>query len=223
MDIARRATIREVAPTGTPRLTVVTPQRGRGAMPTSEEMNQLMRAVATSGDRQAFAVLFKHFAPRVTTYLMRGGTPAASAEELAQEAMVVLWRKAASFDPARAGVSTWVFTIARNLRIDRHRRNVGEGSVGGMVEPAEHAEPADEADPAESPEERLGTLQREDRVRVALGQLSAEQARVLQLSYFVESPHAEIARELGIPLGTVKSRIRLALNNLRRLIDGPPP
>src|SRR5947209_7901120 len=82
-----------------PRLTVVTAQRGRGAMPTSEELSELMRAVASDGDRQAFAVLFKHFAPRVTAYLVRAGTPSASAEELAQETMVLIWRKAASFDP----------------------------------------------------------------------------------------------------------------------------
>ncbi|MEO5845278.1 MAG: sigma-70 family RNA polymerase sigma factor [Caldimonas sp.] len=217
MDIARRVTAATPAAAGVARLTVVTPQRGRGAMPTSEEMNVLMRAVAVDGDRQAFAVLFKHFAPRVATYLVRGGTPAASAEELAQEAMVLLWRKAASFDPARAGVSTWIFTIARNLRIDRHRRAGRAGPDGGdagvAIEPDEHA------DPAASPEERLGELQRERAVRAALRQLSPDQARVLQLSFFAETPHAEIARELCIPLGTVKSRIRRAMQNLRRLID----
>ena len=184
-------------------------------MPTSEELNELVRAVGASGDRQAFAVLFKHFAPRVTTYLARGGTPAASAEELAQETMVVLWRKAASFDPARAGVSTWVFTIARNLRIDRHRRGELEIAEAGGVELEAHA------DPAESPDELLGAVQRERRVRAALRKLAPEQARVLQLSYFADQPHAEIARDLCIPLGTVKSRIRLAMNNLRRLIDAP--
>jgi RNA polymerase sigma-70 factor (ECF subfamily) len=223
MDIARRASSRAPVATGAARLTVVTPQRGRGAMPTSEELNELVRAVATTGDRQAFAVLFKHFAPRVATYLMRGGTPGASAEELAQEAMVVLWRRAASFDPARAGVSTWIFTIARNLRIDRHRRAGAAGleSFDGSDDDA--TDPDRHADPAASPDERLDALQRERRVRAALRQLSPEQARVLQLSYFAEAPHAEIARDLCIPLGTVKSRIRLAMINLRRLIDATEP
>ena len=187
-------------------------------MPTSEEMNQLVRAVATNGDRQAFAVLFKHFAPRVATYLVRGGTPAASAEELAQEAMVVLWRKAATFDPARAAVSTWIFTIARNLRIDRHRR---AGSAGLDGDDTDAADVEEHADPSASPGERLDTLQRERRVRSAMRRLSPEHARVLQLSYFAETPHSEIARDLGIPLGTVKSRIRLAVNHLRRLLDAP--
>ena len=191
-------------------------------MPTNEELNELVRAVAMTGDRQAFAILFKHFAPRVASYLVRGGTPPASAEELAQEAMIQLWRKAASFDPARAAVSTWVFTIARNLRIDRHRRAgnagvEGDDDSGGTFDLGEHA------DPAPTPDERLGAQQRERRVRAAIGQLAPEQARVLQLSYFAEAPHAEIARDLCIPLGTVKSRIRLAMNHLRRLIDAPPP
>jgi len=219
MDIARRVIAPAPAAAGAPRLTVVTPQRGRGAMPTSEELNDLVRAVATNGDRQAFAVLFKHFAPRVVTYLVRGGTPAASAEELAQEAMVVLWRKAASFDPARAGVSTWVFTIARNLRIDRHRRGGDADLAGDSAE----AELDSHADPAASPDEELDARQREQRVRAAVRKLSPEQARVLHLSYFAESPHAEIARELCIPLGTVKSRIRLAMINLRRLIGATEP
>jgi len=219
MDIARRVIATLPAAAGAPRLTVVTPQRGRGAMPTSEELNELVRAVATNGDRQAFAVLFKHFAPRVVTYLMRGGTPAASAEELAQEAMVVLWRKAASFDPARAGVSTWVFTIARNLRIDRHRRGGDAAYAGDRAEADLDAHP----DPAPSADEQLDARQRERRIHAALRRLSPEQARVLHLSYFAEAPHAEIARELCLPLGTVKSRIRLAMINLRRLIDATEP
>jgi RNA polymerase sigma-70 factor (ECF subfamily) len=219
MDIARRVIARAPAAAGAPRLTVVTPQRGRGAMPTSEELNELVRAVATDGDRQAFAVLFKHFAPRVVSYLVRGGTPVATAEELAQEAMVALWRKAASFDPARAGVSTWVFTIARNLRIDRHRRGGEAADAGDQVEADLDAHP----DAAASPDEELDARQQERRIHAALRQLSPEQARVLHLSYFAEAPHAEIARELCLPLGTVKSRIRLAMINLRRLVDAIEP
>ena len=219
MDIARRVIAEAPAAAGAPRLTVVTPQRGRGAMPTSEELNELVGAVATNGDRQAFAVLFKHFAPRVVTYLVRGGTPAASAEELAQEAMIALWRKAASFDPARAGVSTWVFTIARNLRIDRHRRGGDGADAGDHAEVDLDAQP----DPAASPDDVLDARQQERRIHAALHRLAPEQARVLHLSYFAEAPHAEIARELDLPLGTVKSRIRLAMINLRRLIDATEP
>jgi len=208
---------------GTPRLTVVTPQGDPGPVPADEDMAALVRAVATHADRQAFAVLFKHFAPRVASYLRRGGMPAASAEDLAQEAMAVLWRKSASYDPARGGVATWIFTIARNLRIDRHRRAGGAGLESFDDGDDDATDPDRHADPAASPDERLDALQRERRVRAALRRLSPEQARVLQLSYFAEAPHAEIARDLRIPLGTVKSRIRLAMINLRRLIDATEP
>ena len=216
MDIAQRVDIERPVAAGASRLTLVTPKRGRGDMPTSEELIQLVKAVGTTADRQAFAVLFKHFAPRLVTWLVRGGTSVASAEELAQEAMVIVWRKAESFDPDRAGVSTWVFTIARNLRIDRHRRGAEPADTG----PFERDE---EADPAPAPDQALDTRRRERQVRAALRRLPPEQARVLHLSYFAEEPHAEIARELHLPLGTVKSRIRLAVSNLRRLIDATDP
>ena len=110
-----------------------------------------------------------------------------------------------------------MFTVARNLRIDRHRR-------GGESRRRRAAADLDgHPDPAASPDEELNARQRERLVRAALRQLPPEQARVLHLSYFAESPHAEIARELCIPLGTVKSRIRLAVINLRRLIDATEP
>lgn len=215
MDPARQVTIEE-RPTGAAqRVSVVTPQLSRGTMPTSEEMNDLVRAVA-NGDRQAFVVLFNHFAPRITAYLMRGGTSAGSAEELAQEAMVLLWRKAGSFDPARGAVSTWIFTIARHLRIDRHRRDGDENLALDL-------DGFDPADSAATPDEHLDALQRERRVRAALRRLSPDQARLLQLSFFAERPHFDIARELCLPLGTVKSHIRRGLKRLRRLLDAAEP
>ena len=183
-------------------------------MPTSDETNDLMAKVA-KGDRQAFAILFGHFAPRIAAYLMRGGMSAANAEELAQEAMVLLWRKAGSFDPARAAVSTWIFAIARHASIDRHRR-YGDEPLALDIDDHGH----DLADPAPSLEERLETLQRERRVRAALERLSPEQARLLRLSFFADRSHADIARHLCLPLGTVKSHIRRTLDTLRRLLDG---
>ncbi len=190
-------------------------------MLSSEELIELVKAIAATGDRQAFAVLFKHFAPRVKAYLMRGGSSAASAEELAQETMVVLWRKAGSFDPEKAGVATWIFTIARNLRIDRHRQHRVEragSDDAGTVDLDDEA-----IDLAASPDDRLEAREREHRLHAALRQLSRDQVCVVQLSYYGERPHEGIARELGLPLGTVKSRIRLTVNNLRRLIDTQKP
>ncbi|WP_286664661.1 sigma-70 family RNA polymerase sigma factor [Variovorax flavidus] len=196
-----------------PYLSVVTPHQGRGAMPTIEELNALARAVALHADREAFAALFKHFAPRVKSYLMRSGTAEGLAEELTQEAMVSVWRKAAMFDPDRASVSTWIFTIARNLRVD-HFRHQGQGLVDGDDLDCDAM-----ASDLPSPEEQADMKQREIGVRNALRHLPEEQAQVLRLSFFEEQPHARIASELGIPLGTVKSRVRLAVNHLRRLLD----
>jgi RNA polymerase sigma factor (sigma-70 family) len=187
-------------------------------MPTSEELNDLMQAVARQGDRQAFAVLFRHFAPRVKAYLMRGGTAEGLAEELAQEALVSVWRKAQAFDAAQAGVSTWIFTIARNLRIDHFRRQ-GHGALS-YGEDIDTVELHDDAPPLD---EQLRTGRREQGVRLAFAQLSAEQAQVLHLSFYEEQPHARIAEVLRIPLGTVKSRVRLALNHLRRLLGELEP
>jgi RNA polymerase sigma-70 factor (ECF subfamily) len=89
------------------------------APPSADEQCQLIQAVATSRDRSAFAELFTHFAPRVKSFLMRSGLPDTVAEEVTQETMLAMWRKASYFDPSRAGLSTWIFTIARNQRIDR--------------------------------------------------------------------------------------------------------
>ena len=183
-------------------------------MPTSEELNRLAQAVAQSADRQAFAALFKHFAPRVKTYLVRLGTADGLAEELTQEAMVSVWRKAATFDAERASVSTWIFTIARNLRVDHFRR------MGNRTVEADAPDGDELPDTQPQPDELLLTHQREASLRQAMDRLPAEQLRVLRLSFYEEQPHAQIARELGIPLGTVKSRVRLAVLHLRRLLDG---
>jgi RNA polymerase sigma-70 factor (ECF subfamily) len=170
---------------------------------------RLIGLVATTQDRQAFALLFKHFAPRLKAFHLRAGLADAVAEELAQETMLMLWRKAAGFDPARAGAATWVFTITRNLRIDAARRQ--HGTMPG---------PSAEADPSPSAEALLLESERAMRMRGALASLPAEQRHVIELSFFADTPHAAIATALQLPLGTVKSRIRLALIRLRDLLGG---
>lgn len=190
-------------------------------MPTTDELNEWMRAVAVAADRSAFAALFRHFAPRLKGFLVRAGCDDAQAEELVQETMVQLWRRAASFDPARAGLATWLYTIARNLRIDRHRRDAGLDAASEPLD--ELGADAPGADPDHAPEARLLAAERENHVRAALAALPPEQAQVLRLSFYEEQAHAAIAHELGLPLGTVKSRIRLAVTQLRRLLDGMRP
>jgi RNA polymerase sigma-70 factor, ECF subfamily len=183
--------------------------------PTTEQMQwgRLIRAIADHQDRVAFAALFEYFAPRIKAFMQRSGASEANAEELAQETMLAVWRKAALFDPASAGAAAWIFTIARNLRIDAHRR----GQRGGMIETSD-VEIEFQVDDSPSPDVRLATSQSEERVRSALSKLSTDQMRVVELSFFEEKAHGEIAQMLGIPLGTVKSRLRLAMSRLRNLL-----
>jgi len=173
------------------------------------ELSQLLLAVARDADRQAFTVLFKHYAPRLKAFLMRTGLAPNMAEELAQETMLMVWRKASYFNPARASVGTWIFTIARNIRIDGHRKERGRSAMALEFE-GETEVPSTEVD--------LLASEREAQIRSALASLSEEQALVVKLSFFNDKPHSEIATELGIPLGTVKSRVRLAMTKLRALL-----
>jgi RNA polymerase sigma-70 factor (ECF subfamily) len=147
---------------------------------------------------------------------MRSGCADALAEELTQEAMVTLWRRAASFDPSRARLSTWIFTIARNLRIDHYRRGSGAVAADAATWDADQLS----ADLALEPEQLTQAAERERELHAALAHLPPDQAQVLALSFFEDEPHARIAERLGIPLGTVKSRIRLAVGQLRQRLQG---
>jgi RNA polymerase sigma-70 factor (ECF subfamily) len=177
------------------------------------ELAQLIEAVANNQDRDAFVALFDHFAPRIKGFLMRANTPPAGAEELAQEALLIVWRKAAQFDRSRAGASAWIFTIARNLRIDVARREQ-RNKLLDLESDEEREQPL-------PPDTLMIEGEREQRVHAALAQLSDDQMRVVWLSFFDGKPHADIAAELELPLGTVKSRIRLAMNRLRELLGDP--
>jgi RNA polymerase sigma-70 factor (ECF subfamily) len=183
-------------------------------MPPAEQWNQLLQRVAQLRDRSAFATLFEHFAPRIKSYLMRLGAPPGQAEDLAQEAMLTLWRKAVLFDPARASASTWMFTIARNLRIDairrerRHRLDADDPSLA--------------AQPEASAELGLEMQQSESALRQAMRVLPPDQNEIVMQFYFSDKPHSQIAAELDIPLGTVKSRLRLAMARLRAAMGETP-
>jgi RNA polymerase sigma-70 factor (ECF subfamily) len=176
--------------------------------PEAGELNALLGRVAQDRDRAAFAALFAHFAPRVKAYLLRLGAPPALAEDLAQEALLSLWRKAHLFDPAKASAATWLFTIARNLRIDVIRREKRP-----ELDPEDFL-PGSEA----AADDRMASADNEARLRSALKQLPPDQIQVVELSFFADKPHSEIAVALGIPLGTVKSRLRLAMARLKRAL-----
>jgi RNA polymerase sigma factor (sigma-70 family) len=165
----------------------------------------LVMRVRDDQDKAAFAALFRHFAPRVKGFLMKSGAGDTLAEECAQDVMATLWQKAHLFDPTRASVATWVFTIARNRRIDalrKSRRPEPEDLPWG---------PEPEPDQAEALEMQQDT----ERLGAALAQLPQKQRALIERAYYGDLSHSEIAAETGLPLGTIKSRIRLALERLR--------
>lgn len=166
-----------------------------------------------SGDREAFKRLFEHFAPRIKGFMLKAGCSEGEAEEIAQDALIAVWRKAGQFDPNTTGAAAWIFTIARNLRIDSVRREARRARLSSDVELA------DQPDSAASADIVISRVEDATRVKNAIDRLSKEQSRVIRLSFIDERPHPEIATLLGIPLGTVKSRIRLAMNRLRELLD----
>ena len=172
-------------------------------------MSELLAKIGRSRDVELFELLFRHFAPRVKAYMARTGSPG-SAEELMQETMVAVWNKAAMYDPSRGAASTWIFSIARNLRIDAYRRE-------------KHPE-FDPDDPVFQPEAepaadtRLEGEQSARLIREALTTLPPDQAEVLRLAYFEDNSQSTIAAALHLPLGTVKSRMRLAFAKLRDVL-----
>ena len=169
--------------------------------------------VGRERDKAAFAALFEYFAPRIRSFLLRLGTDMSLSEEIAQEAMIMVWRRAETYNPSQSGASTWIFTIARNKRIDRLRRE--NRPLPDLTDPAFAPEAV------ETGEKTIFRQQEEKKIRHALKNLPDEQAKMIFSAYYEEKSHREIADESGVPLGTVKSRIRLALNRLRAHLDEP--
>lgn len=171
----------------------------------------LLARVAATKDREAFGEIFDHFAPRVKSFMMRKGAPSEQAEDLVQETMIAVWSKAALYYADRGSVSTWIFTIARNLRIDRLRRE--RANLYSDME--DFDAPSDDV----GQDVALGRLQEDSAVARALAQIPLEQRELLILSYVEDLPQSEIAQRLQIPLGTVKSRMRLAYGRMRKLLE----
>lgn len=176
---------------------------------TTKDWTAHIIAIRDKHDQVAFADLFAHFAPRVKGFLMKSGADASLAEECTQEVMATLWRKAHMFDPARASVATWIFTIARNKKIDALRK---------MRRP----EPEDlpwgpEAEPDQA--DAIGLRQETEQLADAIKQLPDKQRKLIEQAYFGDLSHSEIAEITGLPLGTIKSRIRLALDRLRHAMN----
>lgn len=175
----------------------------------NQQYVDLVARIRDRQDRTAFAELFRHFAPRVKAFLMKSGASESLADECTQEVMATLWTKAHMFDSARASVSTWVFTVARNRKIDAFRK---------MRRP----EPEDltwgpEAEPDQA--DVLALQQESEKLTKAISELPDKQRDLIERAYFGDLSHSEIAEETGLPLGTIKSRIRLGLERLRHALE----
>lgn len=169
----------------------------------------LLYDVGQHKNKDSFIRLFGHFAPRIKSFLLKGGASESIADELAQETMLSVWHKAQSYDPSKSAASTWIFTVARNKRIDALRKNRAHNIDIDLL-------PALEDETISSPIHAMSEQQEIMRVHSALKSLPEDQADLIRKSFYEDKSHSEIAQETGIPLGTVKSRIRLALERLRR-------
>ena len=179
---------------------------------TREEMSDLLSRIARDRSEEAFALLFEGYAHRVRAYMLRQGADPATAEELAQETLLVVWRKAALYSSEKGSLSTWIFTIARNLRIDRLRRETAWQEL-----PDDLANTLVSSEVA--PDESASMRQREGRVQSVLSNLSPEQRQVVEMAYIEGLSHSQISERLSLPLGTVKSRMRLAYQKVRDALE----
>lgn len=176
--------------------------------------SRLAKRVAESQDKAAFEEIFDYFAPRLKAYLLRLGAQGGQAEELVQEVMITLWQKANLFDPSKSSLSTWLFRVARNRHIDSMRRE----KRGELDKDDPYLQPQGEVDAGE----QVDADRRDERVRECLKALPEEQLFLVRLAFFKGLSHSQIAEETDLPLGTVKSRIRLAFSRLRRGLESDP-
>jgi RNA polymerase sigma factor (sigma-70 family) len=171
----------------------------------------LLAAIARDQDRNAFVALFRDFAPRLKSYVLGLGVDGSGADDLVQDIMLTVWRRAAQYDPVKASPSTWIFTIARNRRIDLLRRDKRP-----QLDPHD---PLLVPAPTPAPDGKLAADQASTALRRAMAKLPEEQAQLLRLAFFQDLSHSQIAAKLSMPLGTVKSRLRLALGKLRPQLE----
>lgn len=162
-------------------------------------------------DRHAFEQIFVHFGPRVKALMLKSGADPALAEDIVQDVFVSVWRKAEQYAPERGTVSGWIFTIARNVRIDRLRRRSSQ--------PYEDVAAIELADDSADAEQELDAAQRAELVARAVVELPDDQRQVIELSYVYDLAQSEIAKRLSLPLGTVKSRMRLAYGKLKQKLE----
>jgi RNA polymerase sigma-70 factor, ECF subfamily len=187
------------------------PENLTGRQNEDQVIKRLINSIAKNLDREAFAELFDAFAPRLKSFMIRKGATPEVAEDLVQETMVTIWRKAGLYDPSKGSALTWMFTIARNLRIDRIRKE----STMPLSDLGDYDAPSDDL----GSDDLLLRKQEQQRVAAALTEIPAEQKQVIMLAFVDDISQSEIAERLNIPLGTVKSRMRLAYARLRKSLE----
>ena len=175
------------------------------------DLTLCVELVGKNQDKLAFNSIFRHFAPRLKSFLVKAGSTDSQAEEVIQEVMIAVWTKSSTYDSSKSSVSTWIYTIARNKRIDKirkERRHYLSESDEGLEIPVDSTQ-----------EKEIFSAQVSNSLKKYMSNLPEEQSKLLKLSYFYNKTHADISEELKIPLGTVKSRIRLALTKMRHLVE----
>lgn len=178
---------------------------------TDDDLTLSVELVGKNQDKLAFNNIFRYFAPRLKSFLVKAGSTDSQAEEVIQEVMIAVWTKSSTYDSNKSSVSTWVYTIARNKRIDKirkERRHYLSESDEGLEIPVDSTQ-----------EKEIFSAQVSNSLKKYMSNLPEEQSKLLKLSYFYNKTHADISEELKIPLGTVKSRIRLALTKMRHLVE----
>ncbi len=178
---------------------------------TDDDLTLCVELIGKNQDKLAFNNIFRYFAPRLKSFLVKAGSTDSQAEEVIQEVMIAVWTKSSTYDSSKSSVSTWIYTIARNKRIDKIRkekRHYLSESDEGLEIPVDSTQ-----------EKEIFSAQVSNSLKKYMSNLPEEQSKLLQLSYFYNKTHADISAELKIPLGTVKSRIRLALTKMRHLVE----
>ena len=178
---------------------------------TDDDLTLCVELIGKNQDKLAFNSIFRYFAPRLKSFLVKAGSTDSQAEEVIQEVMIAVWTKSSTYDSNKSSVSTWIYTIARNKRIDKIRkekRHYLSESDEGLEIPVDSTQ-----------EKEIFTAQVSNSLKKYMSNLPEEQSKLLKLSYFYNKTHADISAELKIPLGTVKSRIRLALTKMRHLVE----
>ena len=175
------------------------------------DLGTYLKEIGENQDRIAFSNIFKYFAPRLKSFFVKLGCSETQAEEIIQEVMIAVWTKSSTYDRSKSSVSTWIYTIAKNKRIDKIRKEKKHSSV--------ESDECLEIPVPSKQEEQMLTIEVTKKIHHSLKFLPKEQADLLRLSYFYEMTHSDIAKDLSLPLGTVKSRIRLALSKMKNLVE----